>query len=46
MKFKVIDNIGGNNYPIGAIISLPDDKAEIWQMKGSLNELRLDFKDP
>ena len=46
MKFKVIDNIGGNNYPIGAIISLPDDRVEMWQMKGSLSELRLDFKDP
>ena len=46
MKFKVIDNIGGNNYPIGAIISLPDDRAEIWRIKGNLSELRLDFKDP
>lgn len=46
MKFRVIDNRGGNNYPIGAIISLPDDRAEMWQMKGNLSELRLDFKDP
>lgn len=46
MKFRVIDNNNGNNYPIGAIIDLPNDKVEMWRLRGVASELRLDFKDP